>query len=113
MRRFFGDNHVRQCGLETLRMFVTGGAAVLRRSRHTPARQHELTDSAFSVADDGSHLVGEDARKVGQIPGAVVLDAEQPSYCSLALGLGIKIAHRMVLHSLRSNVRLGSKHENN
>src|SRR5450432_47583 len=24
MQRFFGDNHVRQCGLETLRIFVTG-----------------------------------------------------------------------------------------
>ena len=50
--------------------------------------------AAFGIADDRSHLVGEDRGKGRQVAGAVVLDAEQPSYRRLALGLGIQIAHQ-------------------
>jgi hypothetical protein len=48
----------------------------------------------------------EDRRKAWQIAGSVLLDPEEPSYRCLALGLGIKIAHRMISHGLRPNARL-------
>jgi hypothetical protein len=40
--RFSGLSHMRQCGDDVLRMFVTGASGA-RSWRHAPAHQHHLT----------------------------------------------------------------------
>jgi hypothetical protein len=60
-QRFSAFSHLRQCGDEVLRMFVTGGRACARRRWHAPAHQCHL-GPGLRVADHRCWVVREDAK---------------------------------------------------
>ena len=60
-QRFSGLSHMRQCGDDVLRMFVTGGPGV-RGDGGMPPAHHSQLAAGVGVADDRSRIVREDTR---------------------------------------------------
>jgi hypothetical protein len=61
-------------------------AAELRRPWHAPTRHNKLALAVGSVANDRSHLVGEDPREQRQVAGSIIARAEPVPDRGLAFG---------------------------
>jgi len=85
-QRFLVPSQLRQCGLATLRMLVTGWAAKLRRSGHAPARHDQVALTIRAVAHYRRELVGEeqaltlDPANADALAGAAYVDALDYAY---------------------------------
>jgi hypothetical protein len=69
-------------------------AAKLRRPRHAPSRHNKLPLAVGSIANDRSHLVGEDPRKQRQVARSIIPRAKPIADRGLAFDQTVEIAHR-------------------
>jgi hypothetical protein len=74
-QRFLVPSQLRQCGLATLRMLVTGWPPNCG-GPGMPQRHDQIALTIRAVAHDRRKLVGEDPGEQWQIPGPIVPRAE-------------------------------------
>ena len=68
-------------------------AAKLRRPWHAPTRHSKLALAVGSIANDRSHLVGEDIREQRQVARPIIPSAEPVPDRGLAFGEALEVAH--------------------
>jgi hypothetical protein len=68
-------------------------AAKLSRTRHAPTRHNKLALAVGSIANDRSHLIGEDPGKQRQVARPIVTRAKPIADRGLTFCEAIEVAH--------------------
>ena len=92
-QRFLAESQPRQCGLETLRMLVTGWPPNCSGPGMPQRAMNQFALTIRAVAHDRRELVREDPGEGREVAGPVVGGAEQGADGGLAFGETVEVAH--------------------